>query len=462
VSPEWRAWEWYYLKRQYQGGLFTLKGHTHFITGVAFSPDGLRLATGSEDHTARVWDARTGERLVECKGHTGIVWSVAFSPDSLRLATASGQKAARVWDAQSGQPLLECEGHTTTVSSVAFSPDGLRLATGSHDGSARVLDGRTGERLVECKGRTAFVTSVSFSPDGLHLATGSGDATARVWDAQSGQPLLECKWHRNLVICVAFSPDSLRLATGSWDGTARVWDGRTLSEAEEIEWRRWATRTEPDWHQEQFQQHQQKDRFAAAFHLDRMLAYLPSQRTDLLRQRTAFFEKTIRQNKDDASAHLLLARTAWHSPTLGPKDATDFLSAVDDMPPFAQRAHGGLLLRQKKTADAVSVLEAALKDRGDDSPPVEELLLAWAYLDTNQADKAKPLWAKATAWLDGPQEAVRATDLAGTLPAGVLPGVAPLFLAPTHPRYSAFDWETWHELDVLRRELAPRFTANAP
>jgi len=119
-------------------------------------------------------------------------------------------------------------------------------------------------------------------------------------------------------------------------------------------------------------------------------------------------------------------------------------------------------LRQKKAAEAVPVLEAALKERGDDPPPVEELLLAWAYLDTDQADKAKVLWAKATAWLDGQQEAVRAADLAGTLPAGALPGLAPLFVAPTHPRYSAFDWETWHELDVLRRELAPRFAAKAP
>jgi hypothetical protein len=59
-------------------------------------------------------------------------------------------------------------------------------------------------------------------------------------------------------------------------------------------------------------------------------------------------------------------------------------------------------------------------------------------------------------WLDQGQETVRAANVAGTLPSGVLPGVAPLFVAPTHPRYNAFDWETWHELDVLRRELAPR------
>jgi hypothetical protein len=57
---------------------------------------------------------------------------------------------------------------------------------------------------------------------------------------------------------------------------------------------------------------------------------------------------------------------------------------------------------------------------------------------------------------------VRAANLAGTLPAGSLPGIAPLFVPPTQPRYNAFDWETWHELDVLRRELAPRFPAKKP
>jgi hypothetical protein len=357
---------------------------------------------------------------------------------------------------------LEFTGHTAYVESVAFSPDGLRLATGSHDGTARVWDARSGDMLLEYKGHTAGVTSVAFSPDGLRLATASDDKTARVWDAQAEQPLLELTGHTGIVTSVAFSPNGQRLATASWDNTAHVWEGLRLSGAEEVEWRRWATRAEPDWHREQFLQDQQKDRFAAGFHLDRMLAYLPSQRTELLQQRTAFLEATLQQDKDDVAARLLLARTAWHSPGLGPKDATDLFPSADDKRPFAQRTRSGLLLRQKKADDAVPVLEAALKDRGDDPPPVEELLLAWAYLDTGHADKAKALWTKATAWLDGQQEAVRAANLAGTLPAGALPGMAPLLVAPTHPRCSAFDWETWHELDVLRRELAPRFAAQKP
>jgi hypothetical protein len=108
------------------------------------------------------------------------------------------------------------------------------------------------------------------------------------------------------------------------------------------------------------------------------------------------------------------------------------------------------------------VLEAALKKRGDDKPPVEELLLAWAYLDAKQADRAEEPWRKATAWLDRGQEAVRAANVMARHPGRVLPGVAPLLVPPSEPRYNPFEWETWYEIDVLQRELSPRFERKKP
>ena len=64
-----RHWEWRFLKRQYHGGIFTLYGHTAGVNSVARSQDGTRLASGSNDKTARIWDARTGTPLVDLNGH---------------------------------------------------------------------------------------------------------------------------------------------------------------------------------------------------------------------------------------------------------------------------------------------------------------------------------------------------------------------------------------------------------
>ena len=78
----------------------------------------------------KVWDAQTGQELLTLKGHTGWVTSVAFSPDGKRLASALADKTVKVWDAQTGQKPLTLKGTATSVGSVAFSPDGKRLASG--------------------------------------------------------------------------------------------------------------------------------------------------------------------------------------------------------------------------------------------------------------------------------------------------------------------------------------------
>ncbi len=233
-QPNLRGWEHRYLSTRINAKQ-TLAGHTKEVSSVAYSPDGLRMVTGSYDSTAKVWDAATGQELFALTGHKGFVMSVAFSPDGQRIVTGGGPWGvgklpgeAKVWDAQTGQLLLELKGHNYSVWSVAFSPDGQRIVTGATDwagglGDVMVWDARTGQNLLALVGQKAWVRSVAFSPDGQRLVTSGEGFTAKVWDAATGQELLTLKGHAGGVTSVAPGPGQ-RIVTGGDDGTAKVWD----------------------------------------------------------------------------------------------------------------------------------------------------------------------------------------------------------------------------------------------
>jgi WD40 repeat protein/tRNA A-37 threonylcarbamoyl transferase component Bud32 len=234
-KPEHPNWEWRYLHRLCHCDLLTLKGHTDQVTGVAFSPDGTRLASASHDWSARIWDAKTGQE-VRMMGSNREVLGVAFSPDGSRLACASGDGNVEVWEARTGQSALTLKGHTLVVQAVAFSPDGSRLASGSADYTVKVWDAKTGQEALTLKGHTREVRSVCFSPDGSRLASASEDRTVKLWDAKTGQLVLTLNGHTNWVSGVAYSPDGSRLASAGegYDrlgyplpGDVKVWDLKT-------------------------------------------------------------------------------------------------------------------------------------------------------------------------------------------------------------------------------------------
>ena len=195
-SPH-RGFEWYYWQRQTHLALKTLRGHVSPVESVTFSPDGRRIATGSSDNTAKVWEAASGRELLTLKGHLDIVNSVAISPDGQRIATGSFDTTAKVWEAASGRELRTLKGHKGGIWSLAFSRDGQRIVTGSSDQTAKVWDAASGRELLTINGKDGEVCCVAFSPDGQRIvsSTTSGESkpvsgTARVWEATSGRELL--------------------------------------------------------------------------------------------------------------------------------------------------------------------------------------------------------------------------------------------------------------------------------
>jgi len=233
-----------------------LKGHTLDVSSLAFSPDGLSLASGSYDYYIKLWDIAKGEqtqsiampsavesiafspggellavgtrdgkvRLFDTTnwgvvqtltGHTGGVVEVIFSPDGLILASGSNDSSLILWNTTNWSKLRTINDHTSFVLSIAFSPDGNTLASGGYQESTIMLnDITTGTRLQTLNTDTDYIVSVTFSSDGNKLASASKDGTLILWDATSWKKLRSF----SSGTCLAFSPDGRTLASGSWEG----------------------------------------------------------------------------------------------------------------------------------------------------------------------------------------------------------------------------------------------------
>jgi len=187
---------------------------------AAFSPDGLRIVTASEDRTTIIWDAEKHEPLMLLK-HADPVERAEFSADGRAILTISGDtkapvRTAHVWDVKTGRELYKL-----TCTSAEFAPNGRTILAGTHRGSPRLYQAATGR--VACTLQHGVVNSARFSPDGNWIATGSQDMTTRIWHAATGRLVGSLAGHKGPVVAVGFSADARRIVTASEDSTARIW-----------------------------------------------------------------------------------------------------------------------------------------------------------------------------------------------------------------------------------------------
>jgi len=219
------------------------------LNWAAFSPDGRRLITASDDQTAQLWDASTGQPIGSPLKHAAPVNQAWFDVDGQRVVTASADGTAQVWNALTGEAISSPLKHGGNVLRAIFSPDGRQVLTFPAVGQASRLSTKGPDRPPEpppstggsadeaaaiiweaSSGRPRFtlrhrqqVLDAAFSPDGRYVATGSADLTAQVWSMATGEPASAPLHNQEPVSHVAFSPDSRRLVTSS-GAQAQVWN----------------------------------------------------------------------------------------------------------------------------------------------------------------------------------------------------------------------------------------------
>lgn len=268
--------------------LIFLPGHTGRVLSIAYSPDGLTLASGSEDKTLRFWDTQTGVHKFTLTKHKESVTALAFSPDGSGLVSGSADGTVHVWDAHTGDhkstlptpkenieahitalafspdgsrfvsgethkhkedkyyrdeqrthstlgfwetetrfgqnQCLETLNHPIDVASLTFSPDGSKFARASTDGNIYL---HTGEREETLAGHESGAQALAFSPDSRTLAGGNKDGSIYVWDTDTCRRLATLKEHTSLVSSVGFSHNGATLISESEDGTLCVWKTNT-------------------------------------------------------------------------------------------------------------------------------------------------------------------------------------------------------------------------------------------
>jgi WD40 repeat protein/serine/threonine protein kinase len=210
----------------------SLDGHEGPVRTVAFSQDGSRIISGSQDNTIRLWDSEGGQLLKSFRGHDGAVRTVAFAESDQVILSGSHDNSIRKWNISEyeeirvlqGQVL---EGHVDAILSAGFSPDGERIVTASRDRTARTWEAVTGQPLkVFAEGHSFLATSAAFFPGGKRLATGAVDNTVRIWDADSGTQFVRLE-HTGRAAALTISNDGKRVITGGDDYSANVWNADT-------------------------------------------------------------------------------------------------------------------------------------------------------------------------------------------------------------------------------------------
>ncbi|KAG7882452.1 hypothetical protein KL907_001058 [Ogataea polymorpha] len=198
------------------------------VNTVAINSTGEWVAFGSKKlGQLLVYEWQSESYILKQQGHFDAMNCLAYSPDGSRIVTASDDGKIKIWDVVSGFCLATFEEHTSAVTQVVFAKKGQVMFSSSLDGTVRAWD------LIRYRNFRVFTSTtrrqfscLAVDPSGEIVCAGSLDEfNIQVWSVQTAQLLDQLAGHEGPVSCLSFgSEGSPLLASASWDKTIRIWD----------------------------------------------------------------------------------------------------------------------------------------------------------------------------------------------------------------------------------------------
>lgn len=200
------------------------------VATLDFNGDGTRLVAGggtpSRSGEVKVFNVADGTLALALEEpHNDAVLGVAFSPDGSRIASCSADKYVKVFSGDSGELLQSLEGHTEYVLGLSWSGNGRTLASCGADGTIRVWNTDNAELTRTITGFEKPVTDVRFIGDSINTVSSSGDTTVRLHRSDNGQNFRTFAGATDYMYCVDVTPDGRFVVAGGFDSVLRIWNG---------------------------------------------------------------------------------------------------------------------------------------------------------------------------------------------------------------------------------------------